>query len=137
MPVSLHVDRERRIVTSTFYGEVMNEEFMGQATLIRSHPDFNPYFAEIIDFGGVTRTNLSTETIWTMATTKSIFDPGAKHVVIAPADFAFGLARMFQTLAEDSRPNFAIVKSHSEAYRLLGFEDHGEQKSGNGKEDRE
>jgi len=136
MPVSLQVDRARRMVTSTFYGQVTNEEFMRQASLIQSHPDSDPHFSEIIDFTGVTTTNLSTETIWAAATT-SIFDPSAKHVVIAPEDFAFGLARMFQALAEDSRPNLAVVRSPSEAYRLLGLEDNREQESRNRKETRD
>ena len=129
MPVVLHVDVAKRVVISEFSGEVTNEEFMRQASLIQSHPDFDPHFSEIVDFTAVTRTSLSTETIWTMATTKSLFLPTAKHIIIAPADSAFGLARMFQTLAEDSRPNLAVVRSRSEAYRLLGLEDQGQPSS--------
>ena len=129
MPVVLHIDVAKRVVISEFSGEVTNEEFMRQTSLIQSHPDFNPHFSEIVDFTAVTRTSLSTETIWTMATTKSLFLPTAKHIVIAPADFAFGLARMFQTLAEDSRPNLKVVRSRSEAYRLLGLEDQGQPSS--------
>ncbi|PYX78739.1 MAG: hypothetical protein DMG70_30515 [Acidobacteria bacterium] len=48
----------------------------------------------------------------------------------APADFAFGLARMFQTLAEDSCPNFNIVRSRSQAYRLVGLDDQEQQGRG-------
>src|SRR5207245_1102948 len=81
MPVSLQVDRARRMVTSTFYGQVTNEEFMRQASLIQSHPDSDPHFSEIIDFTGVTTTNLSTETIWAAATTTT----GHTLVVVFPS----------------------------------------------------
>jgi hypothetical protein len=121
------VDPAAGIVISTFSGEVTNEEFMSQSSLIKAHSDFDPRFSEIIDFTAVTKTNLSAHTVWSLATTKSIYSSSAKHIIIAPTAFAFGLARMFQTLAEDSRPNLLIVRSRSEAYRVLGLEEEKEQ----------
>jgi len=54
-----------------------------------------------------------------MAGAKSIFSSEAQHVVIAPSGLITGLARMFQVLAEQTRPNLGVVKTPAQAYEYL------------------
>src|SRR5439155_7364841 len=52
----------------------------------------------------------------------SIYNPTSMHVIIAPQDFMFGLARMCQVLAEKTKPNVVVVRTIEEAYKFLKLE---------------
>jgi hypothetical protein len=119
MPVTLTIDVEKRLVYSAFLGDITEEEFLQHSRTIESHPKFDPTFSEIVDFRSVTDVTVSKDALQAMAGKKSIFADSAHHVVIAPSGLITGLARMFQALAEETRPNFAVVKTPAEAYAYL------------------
>ena len=119
MPVVLKVDPRRRVVYSAFYGKIADSEISGHRSRIVSDPDFHSSFSEIIDFTAVTEASLSESTLAAMASTPSIFDETARHIVVAPADVLFQLAGKYRELARSSRPNFFVVRTREEAYRLL------------------
>jgi hypothetical protein len=119
MPVTLTIDVEKGLVYSAFLGNVTEEEFVQHSQTIRSHPNFDPTFSEIIDFRSVTDVNISNDTLQAMAGGKSIFADQAHHVVIAPSGLIADLAKMFQVMAEQTRPNFAVVRTPAEAYEYL------------------
>jgi hypothetical protein len=119
MAVQLTIEVDRQVVISTFTGEINDADLLSVHPLIRSHPDFDPDFSEILDFSGVTAANLSTAAIQHASQRPSNFNPTSKHIVVAPQDFLFGLARMSQVLAESTRPNGAVVRTIEEARKLL------------------
>jgi hypothetical protein len=43
------------------------------------------------------------------------------RAVVAPTDLAFGMARMYQIVSDDHRPNLQVVRSMREAYQALGI----------------
>ena len=57
-----------------------------------------------------------------MAKSSSLYKAFSRHAVIAPHDLTFGIARMYQMLAEDTRPNVAVVRSMEEARKFVGIE---------------
>ncbi len=118
MPAVVKIDNRRKIVVSTFYGEVTGEELLGHGAKIQSDPDFNPAFSEIVDLSGVASLLVSEGTLATMAASPSLFRDSALHIVVAPAALEFA-ARKYKDLARDSRPNFHVVCSLEEAYGLL------------------
>ncbi|HKM79451.1 MAG TPA: hypothetical protein VJY15_00615 [Candidatus Acidoferrum sp.] len=87
---------------STYYSEINEAEILGQISPIRSHPDFNPSFSEIVDFSGVTGGNLSTSAIQDLSGRVSVFNPKSMHVVIAPQPHIFGLTRLAQRATKKS-----------------------------------
>jgi hypothetical protein len=115
------IDVEKRLVHSALSGHTDDQEFLQQRFIIKSHPDFDPSFSEIVDFTGVTGGEISNAAIRNQAERETIYQPTSKHVVVCPMDLCFGLARMFQVYAEHSRPNFTVVRSLSEAYVELGL----------------
>jgi hypothetical protein len=121
MPAVLKIDPKQGIVLSTFYGEVTDEEVVRHSAVITADPDFDPKFSEIVDLAGATRIAISEAMLTGMAGAHSIFSPSSVHVVVAPADLAFGLARRYQALASKTRPNFVVVRSLPEAYKALGI----------------
>jgi hypothetical protein len=119
MPVVLKIDPHRRVVHSAFYGKITDAELLGHRTRIASDPDFNPEFADIVDFSDVTDPDITESAIDALAANPTLFNASAKHIVIAPAAVMFRLGARFKELAKTSRPNFYVVKTRAEAYEIL------------------
>lgn len=119
MPVVLKIDPHRRVVHSAFYGKITDAELLGHRTRIASDPDFNPKFADIVDFSDVTDPDITENAIGALAANPSLFSSSALHIVIAPAAVTFRLGARFKELAQSSRPNFYVVKTRAEAYKIL------------------
>jgi hypothetical protein len=123
MAVQLTIEAERQVVICTFTGEISDADLLSVHSLVKSHPDFNPDFSEILDFSGVSAGSLSTPAIQLVSQRPSNFNPPSRHVVVAPKDYMFGLARMSQVFAESARPNIVVVRSVAEARKFLGLVD--------------
>lgn len=119
MPVILKIDSHRRVVYSTFYGKVTDNELLRHGATIASDPDFRRDFSEIVDFSGVTEMAVSESTLKTMAGTQSLFSDTVLHIVVAPAKSAFQLASRYKEFARVSRPNLFVVRTRADAYKLL------------------
>ena len=119
MGVRLAIDINQRLVISTYSGEISDAELLDQTSLIRSHPDFDPSFTEILDFRAATAVNLSTSAVQQLSQRASVFNPTSVRVVIAPQDHIFGLARMGEVFAEKTKPNISVVRTVDEARKFL------------------
>jgi hypothetical protein len=119
MPVILKIDLRRRIVYSSFYGRVTDDELLKHRSAIASDPQFNPEFSEIVDLTAVTEVAVTEKALATMAGTESLYSPSGLHIVVAPSRKTGKLAKDFKTLAQYSRPNLHIVRTRAEAYKLL------------------
>ena len=121
LSLQLTIDAAQRVVIVTFAGEISDADLMGIGSGTKAHPLFDPSFAEIVDFSAVTGGSVSTFAVQTLARRTSIYESGSKHVVIAPQPHVFGLTRMFQVLAEKTRPNMVVVHTRDEACKCLGL----------------
>ena len=119
MGVQVTVEASQRLVISTFSGDLTDADILGVASLIRAHPDFDPSFSEILDFSGVTTASVSTSAVQEVSRRASNFNLASLHVMIAPQDVIFGLARMSEVFAEKTRPNAVAVRSMEEAREFL------------------
>jgi len=119
MPVILKIDSHRKVVYSTFYGKVTDEEFLRHGATIASDPDFRTDFSEIVDFTDVTHANISESTLTTMANTRSLFSQSVFHIVVAADGALFELASRYKELTRKSRPNLFVVRTRAEAYKVL------------------
>jgi hypothetical protein len=119
MPASVTIHSDRRLVYSAFHGELTEEEFLQHAERLRQHPSFDPSYDEIVDLRGVTELHASSEAVLKLAQTESLYNRESKHVVIAAPGLLFRLARLFQGLAEETRPNLKVVKTPEEAFDYL------------------
>jgi hypothetical protein len=120
MPVEVAVDRNNKFVITTYSGEVSDADVARQISEILRHAPYGADYRAITDFTGVTQFNISADKIRSVADTESPL-AGAKRVMVAPSDVAYGTSRMFQTLASDTRPNIVVVRTLDEAYATLGI----------------
>ena len=119
MPAVLKIDRRRRLVYSSFYGEISGAELLAHGERIHSDPEFNPAFDELVDFSAVKQAHISEATLAALAGGKSIYSDGSRHVIVAPAEMPFEMGLRYQELARHTRPNLYVVRSLEEAYQLL------------------
>ena len=119
MPVVLKIDPHRKVVYSAFYGEITDAEVLGHGKAIGSDPDFNPEFSEIVDFSSVTNAAISESTLAALAANPSLFKSSVVHIVVAPSEPLFQMVSKYKDFAHSSRPNLFVVRTRSEAYRLL------------------
>jgi hypothetical protein len=123
--VQFTIDVKQRLVITTFIGENSLEEIIGVASLIHAHPDFDPSFSEIIDCSKITIAKMATSDIKELSRRPNIFNPTALHVIVAPQDHVFGLARMGQAFADKTVPNIVVVRTMEEACKLVAAEQFG------------
>lgn len=119
MAVQVAIDVGQRLVISTFSGELVDGDLFAVYPLVGSLPGFDPSFSEILDFTAVNSTSVSTSAIQVTSRRESNFNPSSTHVIIAPDDHLFGLARMSQVFAESARPNVVVVRTLEEAHKVL------------------
>jgi hypothetical protein len=75
----------------------------------------------VYDFSGVTKVDLPTTAVEFLAHLRPVIGREIKQVIVAPQDFLFGLGRMFQAMAAETRPSVYVVRSWPEALKLLGL----------------
>jgi len=74
------------------------------------------------DISGATKFEVSVSTVRKLALSPPAIPAGYTRVFVAPQDSVYGMVRMFQTLGESTRPDFHVVRTMDEAYRLLRVE---------------
>jgi hypothetical protein len=119
MPVVLKIDSRRKVVSSTFYGRVTDEELLGHRASIASDPGFRPDFNEIVDLTSVTEVAISDAALVKLAGSESLYRDSAMHIIVASAQLPLELANRFKILAIETRLNLHVVRTPAEAYKLL------------------
>lgn len=105
-----------------FEGQVTDEEFkeyyrVAGQQMTRLQPS-----ATISDYSGVTDLQVSVETLRELAHAYIAMPASNPRLVVAAAPHIYGLARMFQSEGEPSRPNLHIVTTLAEAFAHLKVE---------------
>lgn len=121
MPVQVAVDRSRKLVISTYSGDVTDADVAWQISEIRKQAPYDPAYRAITDFTQVRHFNISSSEIRSVAESDSPLAE-AERVMVAPSDEAYGTSRMFQILASRTRPNITVVRTLTEAYSKLGID---------------
>ena len=119
MPAVLKIDRQRRIVSSTFFGEVSGKDLLEHRERIKSDPEFDPSFAEIADFSSVKMLSVSESALMTLAKIDSLFNKDVPHLLVSPADLPMTLALQYRDIVRESRPNIFVVRTLQEAQQML------------------
>jgi len=83
----------------------------------RTHPR-----AAILDLSDATFFEVSSQTLRDLAReAPAMPDVTVPRFIIAPTDYLYGMARMFQLLGEETRPLLHVVRTRDEVYALLGI----------------
>jgi hypothetical protein len=115
----MDVDATNNILRVTLDGHltdaILFDGYAAMGKYLAQHPSCH----SIGDFSPVVSADLSGEAIRQLAAAPPLPTAAALRILVAPPDSVYGMARMFQILGEETRPNLHIVRTMDEAYSLL------------------
>jgi len=123
MSYQFEFDSRNQILRARFEREATDEDLKEYYRLAREYaPRIDPR-ACILDFSAVTSFEVSSQMIYDLAhSAPAIPDPMRLRIVVAPTPHIFGMARMLQIEAEQTRPNLHVVQKLGEACAILGIQ---------------
>ena len=118
--ITFEFDAKNNVLRVAVDGQVTDSVLLDFYGLASDYTASHPPCRGLWDFSGVTSFDVSSGTMRQLARSSPLTPPGYISVLVAPGDFLFGMARMFQILGEKTRPELHVVHTMEEAYRLLG-----------------
>jgi hypothetical protein len=94
VPTFYKIDRQRRLVMTTYSGVLTLTDALGHQQSILNDPDFDPNFSQLFDVTHVTDVQLSADDVRELAR-KTVFAADSRRAILVNTDLKFGLARMF------------------------------------------
>lgn len=121
MAIRFDFDEVQRILLARVDGVLTEELLTDVYRAIHQHSVETDARAGIFDFTSVTEFQISAEFVRRLARSEPAMPDVQRKpsMVIAPEMLAFGLARMFQIMGEESRPLFSVVRTMEEALAVL------------------
>ena len=124
MPIIYRVDHEARVVVAAGYGIFSDSDVFGYQREVWSRKDVEGY-NELVDMARVEKIALpSADRVRDLAALAAAMDPPhvkSRMAVVAPANLAFGLGRMFQAHRELDRRSTKEVGIFRTMEEALGF----------------
>ena len=116
----LEFDAQNKLIRLTANGEVSDQFLIeGITALEKCRAQYGTCNC-IVDYNGATEITVTTPCLRQLAGTAPNFPMESLTVHVAGRDVMYGLARMFQTLSSETRPNFRVVRNMNEAEDLIG-----------------
>jgi hypothetical protein len=116
----LEFDAHNKLIRLTANGEVSDQFLIeGITALTKCHAQYGSCDC-IVDYNGATEITVTPLGLRQLAGTAPIFPMDCLTVHVAARDVMYGLARMFQILSSETRPNLRVVRNMDEALELIG-----------------
>ena len=115
-------DRDHGILLAILEGDIQDADLVAfDANFRKCVVKFTPS-GGIGDFSGITAFSASGEVVRTLAQTPPSYKVPIPWLLVAPRDVHFGMARMYQIIANEVRPQLKVVRSFDEALTALGVQ---------------
>jgi hypothetical protein len=122
MGYALEFDATNKILRVSVTGQVTDEILLDTYAAVASYVLAHGPCRAVTDVSGVTKSKVSSAAIRSLARSEPAIPMGYVRVMVVPQDYMYGMMRMFQILSELTRPDFQVVRTLDEAYRLLKVE---------------
>jgi hypothetical protein len=119
LPATYVIDPERKLVISSAWGIMTDDDVREHHRMLRDDPLFDPTYRQLIDMTGITE-DLVGSRAKRDESQDQIFAPGVRRAWVAPGDYTFGMARMYAVAAETQGQNIGVFRNRSEADQWLG-----------------
>jgi hypothetical protein len=122
MPYHFEFDARHKILVLVAEGKVDDAEVVTFNEAIAVHVNrLNP-LAGISDLSGVTRFDVSGDAMRTAARQPSPYPDSIPRFIVAPEEYVFGMARMYELVGYRTRSNLKVVHTMQEALVGLGIQ---------------
>ena len=118
MSVTHRIDAIRHLVVTRAEGAVAPAEIISANESLALHPDFDPKFDQLCDGTAADRMLVDAE-VMEAVVSSSPFGPTSRRAIVVVSDTSYGLARMFQSLAEGRHGEIGVFRTLSEARAWL------------------
>jgi hypothetical protein len=120
MPHHFEFDIEHKILRLVLKGDLEGEEFLRLNAEIHAQAERWQPVAGISDGIAIANLNVSSQTLRSVALQGSPYPTGIPRYIIAPTDYLFGMARMYELMGNHSEGKLQVVRSLEEALAHLG-----------------
>lgn len=131
MPLEYRIDRERRVVFATAARTLSDDDLFAYQREVWSRGDLAG-FDEVVDLGGAEELAVSSgdrvRALAELASTMDVPGSSSRLAIVAPQDFAYGFARMFETyrtMNPRGAKTVSVFRSMQAALDWLGLESPG------------
>jgi hypothetical protein len=107
------------MIVFSFTGVVSDAEFRTSAVELQKILKDNPGLHELVDYTNVEQFAVSPSTMRDIALSPPFFSEQSVQVFVAPETAVFGMARMYQLLIQEKRPNMIVVRTLAEAQKIF------------------
>ncbi|MFP4310220.1 MAG: hypothetical protein ACLFPR_11680 [Desulfococcaceae bacterium] len=119
MTVASEFFPEKGLIISTFSGKVDSADLYCNFEVMPQDPRFHPDMDHLVDFSGVARVEVPTETIRKVAEEYRVFSDQCRRIIVAPQDLAYGLCRMYEGYRDLPESRFFLFRTLPEAMAWL------------------
>jgi|SRR5579859_871383 len=116
-------DFRQRILLVVLEGEVRGDDFTRTNDDIRRHVESLQPVGGISDFSAVTKFDVSSHSVRKAAFEPSPYPEELPRFIVAPTDYLFGMARMYEMIANRPMQKLRVVRTREEALAALGAKD--------------
>lgn len=118
MPMTVTVDRARRMVVTCAIGVLTCEDLVEARHSLRIDATFDPRFSQYVDLSGLTGIAFLTSMFEEIAA-ESTFAVGARSAFVATTPFQVSMARMLSALSKRHRQVVEVFSDRAAAERWL------------------
>jgi len=120
MPSYFEFDRKNRLLVLVAEGDIQDAEVLVvKQNIAERVSQWNPV-GGITDASGITKFNVSAEVIQTAARQPSPYPESTPWFIVAPQEYLFGVARMYEQIGSGKSPRLRVVRSRHAAFAALG-----------------
>lgn len=122
MGFALSFDVKHAVLRIAFEGRLTDADLFAGYSAVGSYVASHPPCASIVDYSDITSNEFTIKAVANLARSPRAMPPGFLRINVAPTDEIYGMARMFQMLSEENRPELRVVRTMDDALALLGVE---------------
>jgi len=122
MPYRFEFDAQNRILLVVVEGDVQANDLQTFIEDVRTRVNQLHPTAGITDFSAISTFNAAPETVRAAATLPAPYPDDTPRFIVAPADYLFGIARMFELVANRPNAKLKVLRSREEALAMLGVQ---------------
>ena len=126
MPLSHRVLEDGLLVVSDASGDLGDDELLDYMQRLDADESIRPTARSLVDFSSLDSCEVGSETVRAAARIAEEWYTPAKSyrvAVVAPSDVAYGLARMYATLADGNASAVRTFRTREDALRWLEIEE--------------
>jgi hypothetical protein len=123
MSVTFRVDPAQEMALVLIEGDISVDDIRSYRSSLAAHPDWRKGYRQLVDVRGAALGALSAEAVRSLADSAAELDPvlgAGKVAIVVSEEVHFGMARMYQAMAEGSARSVEVFRDPTPALDWLG-----------------